>query len=105
MNRETIAAIERELAAAKKARHEGNDGRSRACARRAAGLALAPSNEPARSAVDLLRQTSKDTRYPETVRNAALRLTTNVRDRLSENFSLLPENDAMIVITYIKEQR
>lgn len=102
--------IEIELEAGQKAWSEKNDGKARACARRAAGIAIKEylirrHNAPAasHSALDRLRDVSLDHRHPEHIRKAAGRLVTNINDRLSPEFTLHPINDAKILISYFKD--
>ena len=81
-----------------------NPGRTRTTARRIAGIAL---NELYKLSdadfLKLLVRASDDHTLPETVWNASLRLAA----RLDANFtspSIDPINDAMIVVTFVKEQ-
>lgn len=99
-----------ELALAEKALEEGNDGKARACARRAAGVVIAqynvthPESELRGStAIERLRSTAADIKLPESVRQAARRLTTNVNQRLSAEFTLNPVLDARILVVYFSK--
>ncbi|KAB2877819.1 hypothetical protein F9K33_15445 [bacterium] len=102
--------IANELANAKKALSEKNDGRARACARRAVGVIVkeywaqkkTTGSAPAQSAVDRLNDVSRNEQFPEDIRKAAQRLTTNVKYRLSSDFTLHPVHDAELIITYFK---
>lgn len=97
--------IKKELEGLRKALKDSNDGRARACARRAANLALSRldhANRPI-SSVDRLREAAKNNDLPENIRKAALRLTTNVNNRLSPDFSMHPENDATIIIHFVNK--
>lgn len=103
---ERVAA---ELATGQKAWSEKNDGKARACARRAAGIIIKEylirihhTSTVPQSALDRLREVSINETYPENIRKTAQRLTTNVNDRLNSNFTLHPINDAKILITYFK---
>ncbi len=102
---------ERELKHASRALREGNDGRARACARRAVGRVIAEFNRlrpgtaiAGRSAVDMLRTLASTATIPERVQKAATRLVTNVNRRLSPDFTLHPVNDARIVISFFEEE-
>ena len=98
--------IENEIKQAERALKEGNDGRARTCARRAAGIALkeydSEQNHPDRkiSSIDRLREISTNENLPDKIRKAAQRLITNVNNRLSENFTFHPIRDANIIIEY-----
>jgi hypothetical protein len=101
--------IAAELEAGQKAWSEKNDGKARACARRAAGIIIKeylilkqPSSSVSQSALDRLREVTVNENLPENIRKAALRLITNVNDRLSVDFTLHPINDAKILIAYFK---
>lgn len=99
-----------ELDHARKALSERNDGRARACARRAVGILLKEyftrkqelSDSP-RSAVDRLKEVSAGSQFPENIQKAAQRLVTHVNNRLSPDFTLHPVHDAEILITYFKK--
>lgn len=100
--------ITTELTNAEKALAEKNDGKARACARRAAGIIIKEylrqdSKSPSQSALDRLKNVSTNEQFPEHIRKAALRLITNVKDRLSPNFTFHPIHDAEILITYFKD--
>lgn len=104
------AQIAAELKNAQKALLEKNDGKARACARRAVGIIIKEyltrkQNVPAQSqsALDQLKEVSNNEQIPENIRKAAQRLTTNVRERLSPDFTLHPVHDADILISYFKK--
>jgi HEPN domain-containing protein len=77
-------AINAELQRAYAWRQDGNEGRARVCARRAAGIAIgsyyrAQTGEPpSSSAYNLLRWLAKHTRISLQIRQAARRLTARV---------------------------
>ncbi|MBL7994628.1 hypothetical protein JNM05_04580 [bacterium] len=103
------ALIAEELAMAQQALSEKNDGKARACARRAVGIIVkeywTQKQDGAvlpQSAIDRLKGVSADEQFPESIRKAAQRLVTNVKDRLSVDFTLHPVHDAEIIITYFK---
>lgn len=81
--------IEGELAQAQLAREQGNEGQARVCARRAAGLAIrayyqrrdggdASIAHWGGDAMTQLKRLQADEAVPESVRQAAMRLTTKV---------------------------
>ncbi len=93
--------IEKELSNAETAMREGNDGRARACARRAVGFLLSNvSNLHSLSGIERLRRFAADESYPASIRQASLRLTTNVKDRLSPDFTWNPIGDAKKILAY-----
>lgn len=98
---------ENEIKAAERAWREGNDGRARACCRRAVGFVLKAKNIPGtyrtanRNAVELMLELSENDDVPENIRKASIRLTTNVRNRLSPDFTFNPLLDAKIIIDYL----
>jgi len=103
--------LEKELSAAQKAWKEGNDGKTRACIRRATGIIITIFNQEnpqffieGTSAVDKLRNLSAHPQFPSEIRKTALRLSTNVRDRLTPDFTLHPLNDGNIIIDYFKSR-
>lgn len=81
---EAVSAAAAELARAEQARHEGNAGRMRVCARRAAGIVTGwwvgetgREGWP-RDALALLKHLAADSGVPEDVRAAAHRLTVRI---------------------------
>ncbi len=100
--------IGREMATARKAEAAGNAGMARVCARRAAGIAIAfwlQSNARetwGTDALSRLKSIQTEVSMPESVRNAALRLTT----RLASDFTspaTHPIEDGIIIINYLME--
>ncbi len=93
------AEIQAELERAKRARAQGNEGRARVCARRAAGIAareyLTRRGQPPRtsSAYDVLQVLAEEPSVPIRVRESALRLTLRVDEefRLPQGLDLLEE--------------
>ncbi|MFO7943553.1 MAG: hypothetical protein R6U51_04560 [Anaerolineales bacterium] len=87
--------VQRELARAYRAREEGNEGRARVCARRAAGFAVAAFFQqrgiepPAQSVFNLLEKLSSEFTLPEPVLETLNRLTL----RVDQEFNLPPEVD------------
>lgn len=104
---EKIKDWEKEMSEAARAWRDGNDGRARACCRRAVGYLLKVKDIPAsnrtssRNAVDLIMELSENNDVPDNVRKAAVRLTTNIRDRLSPDFTFNPQLDAKLIIAYL----
>ena len=102
--------IEDELHAAQEARDAGNEGKARVCARRAAGAALSWYFEVTENrswggdALTLLKQAAANKNLPAEVRDAAIRLTTQISDRSLKPFSEEPVADARIIVTYILSQ-
>jgi len=99
-----------EVEKAREAWQMGNDGRSRACIRRAIGAfvkiyELTQPPLPGNTSVEKLRAISDRETIPIPVREAARRLTTNVKDRLTTAFSLNPMLDGQVVITFLLAQR
>lgn len=98
---------EKELSEAEEAWRAGNDGRARACCRRAVGVVLkaadiySEKHNKNQCALDRIRTFSENSDVPEKVRKAAVRLTTNVRDRLSPDFTFHPLLDAKMIIDYL----
>ncbi|MFN3742527.1 MAG: hypothetical protein ACK4VW_07645 [Anaerolineales bacterium] len=87
--------IERELEQARRARAEGNEGRARVCARRAAGLATRAyyerrgESKATSNAYDLLRFLAEDEQVDDETRSRAYRLTL----RVTAEFKLPIESD------------
>jgi hypothetical protein len=78
--------VDRELRQAGRFRAEGRAGRSRVCARRAAGWAIGPTfrrltgTEPPASALSLLQWYAAHPATPDRLRRAAQRLTVHVTE-------------------------
>ncbi|MBS3750394.1 MAG: hypothetical protein KGY39_02690 [Anaerolineales bacterium] len=87
--------VKRELARAYRAREEGNEGRARVCARRAAGFAADAFfrqrgiDPPAQSPFNLLEKLGSEFALPEPVLETLKRLTL----RVDHEFNLPPEVD------------
>jgi hypothetical protein len=103
--------VDRELLLAERFREEGRRGRARVCARRAAGWALAPlyrritGGEPPPSVISLLRWYSAFADAPESLRQAAARLTTHVTHDHDLPHSEDPIDDARLLIEAIDAPR
>lgn len=98
--------IQNELDHARLALTDGNDGKARACSRRAVGIILKQLEQKNKlnvrtlSAVDRLKEVAANETFPENIRKAAQRMVTNVKDRLSEDFTFHPIRDAEILIDH-----
>jgi hypothetical protein len=101
--------IQREMARAVEAERSGNQGRVRASARRAAGIALAefqrrfPERGYSGDFISQLRAFGRDPSVPDAQRDAAVRL----QARLSPDFkspSQDPIEDARVIISYVLER-
>lgn len=98
--------VQEEILLAKQSRREGNEGRARVCARRAAGAAvqgyLKDQGEPQESAIQSLAKLKQLVTLPDRVGEAVGWLLRHV----DEEFNLPPEVDliqeALIVINYIE---
>lgn len=98
--------VDVEMQRAKEAWNAGNDGRARACVRRAVGVAVREyerTHTPfeGRTSVDKLRSIFVHPDIPKQVREAANRLTTNVNKRLSPEFSFNPILDGQMIISFL----
>ena len=99
--------IDRELTAARMARSDGNDGKSRVCARRAVAHAvelwLAGGGEPRwrGDAMEHLRRIQHEQSIPVPVRQAAERLATAVSRRQDAPFTSDAIEDANIIISHL----
>jgi hypothetical protein len=98
--------VDGEMQKAKEAWNAGNDGRARACVRRAVAAAVREyerTHTPfeGRSSVDKLRSIFVQPDIPKKIREAANRLTTNVNKRLSSEFSFNPLLDGQIIISFL----
>lgn len=98
--------IEQELSTAQAALREGNDGKARVCARRAAAAARGawlqrmPSAGWQGDAMHQLREIESDGSLPQPVRQAAARLLTKVTEREEAPFSTDPVSDARLIIEH-----
>lgn len=99
----------RELAQAHVARREGNEGRARVCARRAAGWAASAhlkrqtGTEPPRSALSILKWLGQDEGVGEDIRKAAMRLTAHVTPSHELPFDEDPLADAQRILDAFNE--
>ncbi|RMH35266.1 MAG: hypothetical protein D6690_09270 [Nitrospirae bacterium] len=100
----SLAQIKAELASARKAWEEGNEGQARVCARRAVSRALTHwrirRGEPPLPGDTLahLRWIQQQTQFPREVVLAAQRLSTKVTERDRAPFSIDPIADARLII-------
>jgi hypothetical protein len=95
---------ERDLSAARQARFAGNEGKSRVCARRAAGKALRAAGFTSEPPLAAIRYWVSSQTLPDEVKKACANLVQTV----DENYTL-PEyidliSDAETVITYLKSK-
>ncbi len=99
--------IDQELAAAKQALADGNEGKARVCARRAVATAAeawwANRGEPQKptDAMGYLRRIQGQATFPLSVRQAAERLTTAVTRRHDAPFTTDPISDASLIISHL----
>lgn len=99
--------LRKELNGLLTAQNEGNVGRARVHARRAAGTALLyrrqlqKKNADMSSAVSLLKALLQDNLVPENVKLAAEKLTTSVTMREKAPFTADPLSDAKTVIQFV----
>lgn len=104
--REAEQIIARELAAGETARLEGNAGRMRVCARRAAGAALAywltdnPRPDWSPDAMRRLVDVQREAELPDDIRAASARLTTRISPDFTVPFSNDPLEDAALLVSY-----
>lgn len=97
-------AIRRELEDANKARIDGNEGRARVCARRAAGWAVSVKRslmekiEIESNAYDMLQWLAQQADTADAVRSAATRLTTRVSHDHTLPFPEDPLEDARMIV-------
>jgi hypothetical protein len=105
----TRSAIEAELLGARVSRAEGNEGRARVCARRAAGLAIGTYFErntgenPPQSAYRLLQWFSQRDEIPEDLLRSAQRLSVRVTPDFELPHQEDPIEDALLIITAIMD--
>ena len=103
-NHEIRKSIEAELLDSASSRSEGNEGRARVCAMRAAGLAIGQyyqqclGETPPASAYVLLQWFSERQELPEDLRDAARRLTVRVTHDYELPHSEDPIEDAQYLV-------
>ncbi len=96
--------IRKELGDANQARIDGNEGRARVCARRAAGWAasvsrsLTEEREIESNAYDMLQWLAQQANTPDTVRSAATRLSARVSHDHTLPFPEDPLEDAWMIV-------
>ena len=108
LSRDTyLERIEHELLSARQAFESGNEGKSRVCARRAAGITLTwfLSTHPRQGwGTDMITQflhLKDDSSFPQDVRDAATRLSTRIKQQFSYPFKSSPLDDSTTIITHI----
>ena len=80
----------------------GNAGRTRTIARRAAGIALQQYYSPdSTNFIELIQKATQDINIPETVRQAATRLETRIDDTFNSP-SIDPIGDATLIVEFVK---
>ena len=98
--------VDRELATARAAVRQGNDGMARVAARRAAGLAIGWYLQESAvaswglDAMTRLRHAAGEPSLPAGVREAAARLSTKISDRFAYPFSTDPVADATVIVDH-----
>jgi len=101
-----IMHIENEKSQAKEALKAGNEGKARVCARRAAGIAITfwlqshPELKWGESSINLLNNLKEDNSVPVEIKQAAIRLTTSVKDQSSLPFTQDPFRDSDVIVKY-----
>jgi len=101
------ALIEQELAAARAAQQDHNDGKARVCARRAVARATQtwivrlPLPRWRGDAMARLRHIQEDASFPLPIRQAAERLNTPVTRQQTAPFTTDPVADARLIIAYL----
>ena len=101
--------IDIEFAKATHARHIGNDGMVRVCARRAAGIAITcwlrshPRTGWGENTMSLLRILPSDDTMPLSVREAAQRLSLKITERFASPSSPDPLEDSITIIDHLLE--
>jgi len=100
--------IEKELKRGREAKKDGNEGMTRVCARRAAGVAIRLWKDKrgrdvkwGTSAMSQLKTMALEETFPEAVRHAAERLTTQQLPDHTMPFDNDPLEDAAIVVEYL----
>ncbi|MDF1500715.1 MAG: hypothetical protein P1P76_09620 [Anaerolineales bacterium] len=103
--------VMREFEMAREARLEGNEGRARVCARRAAGWALESIYDPAQAeelpeanAYRFLSWFKEQGHFPGRLRAAADRLTARVAEDFTLPFEQDPLDDAEMIINWVLEE-
>jgi|GEM_PF-1271580 len=104
--------VEKELKRGREAKEDGNAGMTRVCARRAAGVAIRLWKDKrgrdikwGTSAMAQLKTMSLDESFPETIRQAAERLTTQQLHDHTMPFDNDPLDDAVIVIEHLNNEQ
>ena len=102
--------IEAELGMAREAERDGNRGKARVCARRAAAKAFNASgytgtNGESLSSIQCLKMVAESTGMPDDVRRAATRLMTSVSSGREANVSAATVDDALLVISALLERK
>jgi HEPN domain-containing protein len=98
--------IDNELSLARKAFNEGNAGKVRVCARRAAGIAISywleshPEMDWGESAMNLLNEVKDYKPIKEEIRLAAEKLTTSINNKSTMKITADPLSDSNIIIEY-----
>lgn len=100
--------IQQELKLGHQAREQGNEGRARVCARRAAGWAVrfmytpdSGESIPETNAYRYLLWFKQEERFPDNLREAAERLTARVNQDFSLPFDQDPLDDAVLIVDWI----
>ncbi len=105
-----LELIEKEFSASRAALGEGNTGRVRVCARRAAGHAIAwllsaePRADWGTDAMRQLQHLRDDAEFPAEVRDAARRLTAKVTESFSYPDGADPLVDAGLIIHHLRSR-
>lgn len=100
-------AIEKEISIGKQARDAGNEGMTRVCSRRAAGIALQhwlelnPHPDWGTDVMNRLRNLQHEETIPQDVREAAKRLTSKVTENFAYSSTSNPIEDATSIIHYM----
>jgi HEPN domain-containing protein len=103
---QALEQIKKELATAAQARQAGNEGMTRVCARRAAGIAIRYSLEHrhrpgwGNDAMTQLRTIERDDTIPANIRDAAKRLSAKVTAQFESPFPTDPLDDSRVIIDH-----
>ena len=104
--------VEQELRLARSSREQGNEGRARVCARRAAGWAVESIFEhdqghslPESNAYRFLIWLKEQGQFPPLIQQAAERLTTRVDQEFNLPFDEDPIEDAERIIEWVFESQ